>query len=144
MEDRAAPIIVKSKQYPRALRLAAALSGGLGVALAARAAHFAHAAPGADDSAHLAASLARAADMLMMHAPALLAIAQWQQHAQPAAAARLIAWAGAVLALGVAVFALSVSLHVFGLTAHAPLAPLGGTAAIAGWLLLAVAAWRAG
>ena len=56
---------------------------------------------------------------------------------------RLLAWSGWVLLAGVAGFSGSIYATTFGAPAAiGSLAPLGGLAMMAGWLLLAVGAWR--
>ncbi len=56
---------------------------------------------------------------------------------------RLIAWSGWVLLAGVAGFSGSIYATTFGAPAAVgALAPLGGLAMMAGWLLLALGVWR--
>ena len=58
---------------------------------------------------------------------------------------RLIAWSGWVLLAGVIGFSGSIYATTFGAPAViGTLAPLGGLAMMAGWLLLAVGVWQAG
>ena len=58
---------------------------------------------------------------------------------------RLIAWSGWVLFAGIIGFSGSIYATTFGApVAIGALAPLGGIAMMAGWLLLALGAWRAG
>lgn len=58
---------------------------------------------------------------------------------------RLVAWSGWVLLAGVAGFSGSIYATTFGAPAAVgALAPLGGLAMMAGWLLLALGVWRAG
>lgn len=103
----------------RAWLCAAGICGALAVGLAAIAAH---AAPGVQNVAML----------LGWHAPAFMGLALWQRGNAVAALwlAGLLLFSGAVL---VRAF-LGVSLG--------PVAPIGGITLIAGWLLLAMLAWR--
>ena len=58
---------------------------------------------------------------------------------------QLIAWSGWVLLAGIVGFSGSIYATTFGAPeAIGALAPLGGLAMMAGWLLLAAGAWRAG
>ncbi len=58
---------------------------------------------------------------------------------------RLVAWSGWVLLIGVAAFSGSIYATTFGAPeAVGALAPVGGLAMMAGWLLLALGVWRAG
>lgn len=119
------------------------LLAAAGVALAAIAAHAAPRGAGGAvldpaAAARLSASLANAAQMLMLHGPAVITVSLWQQ-ARPS---RLRAAGLMLIAVGPAVFAASIAVHAAGLTAHAPLAPAGGSATILGWLILALSAWR--
>ena len=58
---------------------------------------------------------------------------------------RLVAWSGWVLLAGIAGFSGSIYATTFGApVAVGALAPLGGLAMMAGWLLLALGVWRAG
>ena len=60
-------------------------------------------------------------------------------------ASRLVAWSGWVLLIGVAAFSGSIYATTIGApAATGALAPLGGLAMMAGWLLLALGVWRAG
>jgi uncharacterized membrane protein YgdD (TMEM256/DUF423 family) len=75
----------------------------------------------------------------MFHALALLA-AGWAVSRWPGAAARAAGWcfvAGTVVFIG-SLYVLSLS----GIRALGAITPVGGVLFIAGWLLLAVAAWR--
>jgi len=110
--------------FERLSLLVAGLLGAAGVAAAAAAAHI-----GNDP---LLAPLALVA---LTHAPALLALAL---HAP---AARLMRIATALLALGAVVFCGELGFHYLtGSAALTPVAPFGGGALIAGWLVLAVSA----
>lgn len=58
---------------------------------------------------------------------------------------RLVAWSGWILLIGVAAFSGSIYATTFGAPeAVGALAPVGGLAMMAGWLLLALGVWRAG
>jgi uncharacterized membrane protein YgdD (TMEM256/DUF423 family) len=104
------------------LVLVAGLFGAAGVGLSAAAAH-----AGGD--------LTPAATMLLVHAPALLAIGL-------AAAPRLTRVGGAVLAVGVLLFAGDLAArHFLGTRLFPMAAPAGGMAMIAGWLLVAISAF---
>ncbi|MFN3447400.1 MAG: DUF423 domain-containing protein [Roseococcus sp.] len=104
---------------------AAGLFGAAAVALAALAAHAELAARG---------MVQNVAMILGWHAPALLALALWNRRGGHAAAALLLA--GGVL------FAGAVLLRAFADVSLGPVAPIGGFLMIAGWLWLALAAWR--
>ncbi len=59
------------------------------------------------------------------------------------AADRLLAWAGGLFVFGILAF--SFSLYLLALTGThwaGPITPVGGTALFAGWVLIAVHAWR--
>ncbi len=118
-------------ETPRAelgLAIAAGLLGAAGVALAAVAAHRVP-----------TPALASAAQMLMVHAVAVLAIAAWAVRSVSAggwwrAAAR-------VMLLGVALFAGDVALRGFEVGSLFPMAaPTGGSLTILAWVLVAIAA----
>jgi uncharacterized membrane protein YgdD (TMEM256/DUF423 family) len=113
----------------RALIALACLLGAAGVALDAAAAH--------SDS-----SLGTAANILLFHAPAVMAAAI---AANVGLMRRPVALAGAAtLLLGAALFSGDLAMRVYAGQRLFPFAaPTGGTLLIAGWLLLAVAAvWR--
>ena len=113
----------------RALIALACLAGGLGVAASAAAAHIA----GAD-------SLKTAAQFLLFHAPAILALAALGAAGltQPLAT-RIAAWA---LLLGLALFSGDLSLRALAGQPLFPLAaPSGGVLLMLGWALAAVAAF---
>ena len=58
---------------------------------------------------------------------------------------RLVAWSGWVLLIGVAAFSGSIYATTFGAPeAVGALAPVGGLAMMAGWLMLPAGVWRAG
>ncbi len=111
----------------RALPGFAGLLGACGVALAARAAH----------GGGNVAVLAIAAQFLLVHAAALLALGAWLPQAG-ARRAPLLSIAALVMALAAALFA--ADLTVFGMFGHSLFpfaAPLGGLGMIAAWLLVA-------
>ncbi|MGX7704846.1 DUF423 domain-containing protein [Methylobacterium sp. Gmos1] len=111
----------------RALIALAGLAGALGVGLSAAAAHIAG-----------ATSLATAAQFLLFHAPALLALAllagSGRAHPVPARIA------GFALALGLALFSGDLSVRALLQVPLLPMAaPSGGMILILGWVLVAVA-----
>jgi uncharacterized membrane protein YgdD (TMEM256/DUF423 family) len=121
---------------PRAdlgIAAAASLMGAAGVALAAVAAHRVP-----------TPAMASAAQMLMVHAVAVLAIASWAVRSPSAGGW----WRGAARAmlLGVALFAGDIALRGFEAGSLFPMAaPIGGSLTILAWVLAAVAAaieWR--
>lgn len=102
--------------------LAAGLAGAAGVALSAAAAH----AGGGNTGT--------AASMLLMHAPALLAIGL-------AGVRTPLKVGAAILLAGLIVFSADLLLRDYAGTRFFPMAaPLGGTGMIAGWLVIAAAA----
>lgn len=108
----------------------AALAGFVAVAMAAVTAH------GLDpEHARIAHS---AVEMNAWHALALFGVGLWRSRAGRWADA-----VGAVFVLGMLVFCGSVYALGFGVIGHAPLAPVGGTILMLGWLLLAASALRA-
>lgn len=115
-----------------------ALSGGMAVALGAFGAHGLKARLAAD----LLATFETGVRYQMYHALALLAVAwaitRWGGSGLPVAAGWLFV-AGTVL--------FSFSLYALALTGVrwlGAITPLGGVAFVAGWLCLALAAWRTG
>ncbi|MBN8738309.1 MAG: hypothetical protein BGP24_03940 [Lysobacterales bacterium 69-70] len=121
--------------HPRLLLLLAALGGALAVACGAFGAH----ALRASLDANQLALWQTAVSYLFWHVLAALFAAR---HAQTAAA-RGSAVAATLFLAGSAVF----SLTLFGLALGAPrwfgaITPLGGTALIAGWLVLGWTLWR--
>jgi uncharacterized membrane protein YgdD (TMEM256/DUF423 family) len=123
-------------ETPRAdlgLAVAASLMGAAGVALAAVAAHRLP-----------TPALASAAQMLMVHAVAVLAVSAWAVRSVHAAGWWRVA--ARVMLLGVALFAGDVALRAFEAgQLFAKAAPIGGSLTILSWLLVAVAAavdWR--
>lgn len=123
-------------ETPRAdlgLAVAAGLMGAAGVALAAVAAHRLP-----------TPALASAAQMLMVHSVAVLAVSAWAVRSVHAAGWWRVA--ARVMLLGVALFAGDVALRAFEAgQLFAKAAPIGGSLTIVSWLLVAVAAtvdWR--
>ncbi|MBV1706266.1 MAG: DUF423 domain-containing protein [Hyphomicrobiales bacterium] len=111
----------------------AGLVGAAGVALAARAAH----------GGGNVAVLAIAAQFLLVHAAALLALGAWLPQAGPRRAG-LMGIALILMALAAMLFA--ADLTIFGMFGHSLFpfaAPLGGLGMIAAWLLVAAAGLRA-
>lgn len=113
----------------RALIALAALAGGLGVAASAAAAHIA----GAD-------SLKTAAQFLLFHAPAILALAGLGAAGLThPITTRIAAWA---LLLGLALFSGDLALRALAGQPLFPMAaPTGGFLLMGGWLLAAIAAF---
>ena len=112
------------------------LSGGLAVALGAFAAHGLRSRLTPD----LLASFETGARYQMYHALALLAVAwavtHWTRSAFPV-------YAGWLFVVGTILF--SFSLYLLALTGArwlGAITPLGGVAFVAGWVCLALAAWR--
>jgi uncharacterized membrane protein YgdD (TMEM256/DUF423 family) len=115
-----------------------AASGFIAVAAGAFGAH----ALKARLTPELLATFETAARYQMYHALALIAVALGQQRAGPSV---LWSWAGWLFIAGTVLF--SGSLYVLALTGVrwlGAITPLGGLAFLAGWLLMAVAALRAG
>jgi uncharacterized membrane protein YgdD (TMEM256/DUF423 family) len=113
----------------RVVALVAALMGAAGVALAAVAAHRV-ASP----------ALASAAQMMMVHAAAGIGLLALAAHAPRPALWRA---AATLVVGGSALFGTAVALPILaGSGLLAGLAPVGGSATIAGWLVAAVAAAR--
>ena len=80
-----------------------------------------------------------ATQYLMYHALGLLAVA-WAAERWPGSLTR---WSGILLAFGTLVFAASLMvLSLAGIRWMGAVAPIGGVAMLAGWLCLALAAWR--
>jgi uncharacterized membrane protein YgdD (TMEM256/DUF423 family) len=105
----------------RLLLVAAGLCGALGVAAAARASH------SGDDN------LGIAANFLLLHAPVLIGLSLL-------AANRIAVAAGAVLVLGLVLFAGDLAARTLLGGALFPMAaPIGGGGLILGWVLVAVA-----
>lgn len=121
---------------PRAdlgIAAAAGLVGAAGVALAAVAAHKV-----------TEPALVTAANFLIMHAGAVLAVSAWA--VRPTQAAGWWRAAARVLLAGVALFAGDIAASILAGSGLFPMAaPMGGSLMIAGWILVAVAAlvdWR--
>lgn len=112
----------------RLLLAFAGLMGAAGVALAALAAH-----------AYAGTALVSASTLLMLHAPAVIALAVARKAGLVHdLAGRVAAWA---LALGASLFAAAVALPLIGGFRLFPMAaPAGGTLLIVAWLLAAMAA----
>jgi uncharacterized membrane protein YgdD (TMEM256/DUF423 family) len=102
---------------------AAGLCGALAVGLAAIAAHVAL------DSRAMVQSVAM---LLGWHAPAFIGLGLWGRGGLVAA----------VLLTGLTLFSGAVLIRAFLGVSLGPVAPIGGMTMIAGWLLLAVLAWR--
>ncbi len=107
--------------------------GAAGVALAAAAAHRVP-----------TPAMASAAQMLMVHAVAALAVSSWAVRSATAAGWWRVA--ARVMLLGVALFSGDIALKGFEVGSLFPMAaPIGGSLTILGWVLVAVAAavtWR--
>jgi uncharacterized membrane protein YgdD (TMEM256/DUF423 family) len=123
-------------ETPRAdlgIAAAAGLMGAAGVALAAVAAHRLP-----------TPAMASAAQMLMVHAVAVLAISAWAVRSVNAAGWWRVA--ARVMLLGTALFAGDIALRGFGAGQLFPMAaPIGGSLTIFAWVLVALAAaveWR--
>jgi uncharacterized membrane protein YgdD (TMEM256/DUF423 family) len=116
----------------RAFLVAGALVLAAAVALGAIGAHAVRSAPNPD-----AARLIQTAVLYqLVHGLGLLAIGILARISPPS---RLLALAGTLLAIGVFAFCGSLYLLAFAAVAAGPLAPIGGMAFIAGWIVLA--AW---
>jgi len=124
---------------PRLLLVFGALTGAVAVAMAAAAAH---ALPARLDARSLA-MVNSAVQMQGWHALALVLTAVWCLRAGPAALL-LAQLAGIAFAAGVLLFCGSIYLIVFANVRLGPTAPAGGILLIAGWVLLALSAVRAG
>lgn len=111
----------------RLLILAAGLMGATGVAFAALASH-----------AYAGTSLAVAATMLSLHAPAIIAVAIGRKaNLLHDPVSRIAAWG---LAAGTVLFSGDIAMRVFAGTGLFPMAaPLGGMAMIAAWAGVALA-----
>lgn len=109
-----------------------AIAGLAGVFVAAWGAHGA----GTADPA-VARAVGAAQAMLVLHAPALLATGLWAARR----GGRLPQLAGAAFAVGTALFTGAVLAGALG-RALGPVAPIGGTLLIAGWVLLLLSALR--
>ena len=125
--DRHARLDRGAKVMNRIFILLAGLAGAIGVALAARDAH-----PGVVTISPSTDLLETASTILMIHAPALLAIGV------AGAAGRILAVGGAAITLGLILFCGELTLHTLtGEGAFAYAAPIGGVLLILGWLIVA-------
>jgi uncharacterized membrane protein YgdD (TMEM256/DUF423 family) len=118
--------------------LAAGIFGLIGVALGAFGAHGLQASLAERGMTHAWESAAR---YQLLHVAALLGAAAWLRTASGAAAARMV-WAARCWSAGIVLFSGS----LYGLAAGGPrwlgpVTPLGGVAFMAGWLLVALAAF---
>ena len=78
----------------------------------------------------------------LLHAVALVGVAAWVQAAATSPAARLMFWAARLWCIGVLLFSGSLYwLALGGPRWLGPITPFGGVALMAGWLLLAIAAF---
>jgi uncharacterized membrane protein YgdD (TMEM256/DUF423 family) len=123
----------------RFLLVFGALVGAVAVGMAAAAAH---ALPARLDARSLA-MVNSAVQMQGWHALALVLTALWCLRAGPAAL-MLAHFAGIAFAAGVLLFCGSIYLIVFAGIRLGPTAPTGGICLMAGWVLLALSALRAG
>ena len=117
-------------------RLWIALGGLAGLLAVAAAAGAAHALPGRLDEAGLRA-VDRAVQMQGWHALALVGVGAWG-----ARGGRLAHLAGACFALGTVLFCGAVYASALGGVRLGPVAPVGGTVLMLGWLLLGASALR--
>ncbi|MCB9453545.1 MAG: DUF423 domain-containing protein [Anaerolineaceae bacterium] len=121
----------------RTFVIVAGVFGALGVSLGAFGAHGLSAM--LDANGH-AGSFQTATEYLMIHTLALLftaiAAQQWP--------GKLTQWAGYLFIIGNLLFSGSLYvLSMLNMSVMGAVAPFGGAALIAGWVLLAVVAWRA-
>jgi len=123
----------------RFLLIVGALTGALAVGMAAAAAH---ALPGRLDARSLA-MVNSAVQMQGWHALALVLTAVWCLRAGPGAL-MLAQCAGIAFLVGILLFCGSVYLIAFAGVRLGPTAPTGGILLMAGWVLLALSALRAG
>jgi uncharacterized membrane protein YgdD (TMEM256/DUF423 family) len=115
----------------------AAVFGFLGVALGAFGAHGLQATLEANDHVD---TFRTAVEYQMVHALVLIGAA-WVSTRYPG---KLIQWAGYLFAAGIILFSGSLYvLSLFDAGFMGAIAPLGGTALLAGWACLGFAAWRA-
>lgn len=120
----------------RTFFIIASLFGGLSVALGA---FGAHALRGRIEES-LLANYQTGVSYMFYHSLALLAVA-WALSRWPASS--LPVWAGWLFIVGIVVFSGSLFVMAFtGLRWLGAITPIGGVAFIAGWLLLALTAWR--
>lgn len=79
----------------------------------------------------------------MYHALALLGLGIWLTCSPQAAAAPLAQWAGGAFLVGTILFSGSLyALALSGVRVLGAITPLGGLSFLAGWLLVAILAWR--
>jgi uncharacterized membrane protein YgdD (TMEM256/DUF423 family) len=123
----------------RVLLVFGALCGALAVAMAAAAAH---ALPARLDAKGMA-MVNSAVQMQGWHALALVLTAVWCLRAGPQAL-MLAQFAGIAFVAGILLFCGSVYLIAFAGVHLGPTAPTGGILLMAGWVLLALSALRAG
>lgn len=120
----------------RHLIIMAALLGALGVGIGAFGAHGLEATLTANGRAD---TFETGVQYHMYHALALLGAAWFSTQVN----SRLVQWAGYLFVLGVLLFSGSLYvLAIFNVGIMGAVAPLGGTAFIAGWACLGVAAWQ--
>ncbi|GIK75568.1 MAG: membrane protein [Chloroflexota bacterium] len=120
----------------RTFFIIASLFGALSVAFGA---FGAHALRGRIEES-LLANYQTGVSYMFYHALALLAVA-WALSRWPASS--LSVWAGWLFVVGIVIFSGSLFVMAFtGLRWLGAITPIGGVAFIAGWLLLALAAWR--
>lgn len=113
-----------------------ALNGALSVALGAYTAH----GFDVEAQAYEIALMEKATRYQMYHALALLAVA-WLADRSPR---RLVTAAGSLFSLGIILFCGSLYLISLAGISAGGFAPIGGSALIAGWLVLGWAGWQAG
>jgi uncharacterized membrane protein YgdD (TMEM256/DUF423 family) len=120
----------------------AAIGGAVAVALGALAAH----ALRAHLEAPLLAAFQTGVNYQIYHSLALLGVAIWFRQLAPAPSwFEPVALAGLCFIAGTVAFSGSLyALALGGPRWLGPVTPVGGLVLIAGWLLLAVAAWRSG
>lgn len=112
----------------RILLLIAGFAGALGVAFSAMAAH-----------GDYADTLKTCSEILLVHAPALLAAVALMNNKQ--APKRLLFFGGFLIFIGLCLFCGDLARRTFtGLRLFPMAAPIGGMSMIGGWLLIAIAA----
>lgn len=132
--------LATAPRLPALARTLLAAGAALGALAVAAGAFGAHALRGALEPAQLAV-FETAARYQMFHALALLGAGALALHTAPS---RLLAWSGGCLLAGTLVFSGSLYLMVVtGVRALGAVTPAGGVLQIAGWGLLAAAAWSA-
>lgn len=120
----------------RTFFIIASLLGGLSVALGA---FGAHGLRGRIEES-LLANYQTGVSYMFYHTLALFVVV-WALNRWPAS--NLPVWAGWLFIVGIVIFSGSLFIMAFtGLRWLGAITPIGGVAFIAGWLLLAVAAWR--